>query len=280
MRFYRAFAALPLLVAFVSPAHAQVVQASADTTSEAAPADPAPMPASTTTEATDASKKWEFSTVTYLWGASVHGDSDISPLPTVDVDLKFSKVLKNLKFAFMGAAEARHDRLIFLGDLMWTHLGASEGIGVRDPDFIDAKLDLKTLALTGLAGYRVANEGPVVVDLFAGGRVNNSTTELDLAGPNREAHAKVSETWVDPVIATRINIPLGGKFGMTLYGDIGGVLWGSDFNWQGVGTVDYRFSRKLMVGAGWRYFKVNYDTDDFLYNIAQSGPFLGLRYTF
>jgi hypothetical protein len=280
MRFYRAFAALPLFVAFVSPANAQVAQTSAETASEVAAADPPSAPATKTTEATDASKEWEFSTVTYLWAASVHGDSDISPLPTADVDLKFSKVLKNLKFAFMGAAEARHDRLIFLGDLMWTHLGASEGVGVRDPDFLKAKLDLKTLAVTGLAGYRVANEGPVVVDLFAGGRVNNSTTELKLAGPNREARAKVSETWVDPVIATRLFFPAGGKFGVTLYGDIGGVLWGSDFSWQGVATVDYRLSHKMMLAAGWRYFKVNYDTHDFRYNIAQSGPILGLRYTF
>jgi opacity protein-like surface antigen len=57
-------------------------------------------------------------------------------------------------------------------------------------------------------------------------------------------------------------------------------LWGSDFSWQGVATVDYRLSHKMMLAAGWRYFKVNYDTHDFRYNIAQSGPILGLRYTF
>jgi hypothetical protein len=276
MKFYRALAAVPLLLAITSPAQAQLAPASADATAEAAAPDPAP----TDTEATDTSKKWEFSTVTYLWAVGVHGDSDISPLPTVDVDLKFSKILKNLKFAFMGVAEARHDRLIFLGDLMWTHLGASEGVGVRDPDFVDAKLDLKTLAVTGLAGYRVASDGPVVVDLLAGGRVNSATTELKLAGPNRDARRRVSETWVDPVIATRVRFPLGGKFGMRFYGDVGGVLWGSDFSWQGLATVDYRLSHNMVLAAGWRYFKVNYDKSDFRYNIAQRGPIIGLRYTF
>ena len=269
-----------LALATASPALAQTSPASEPPASTSEPTDPASTSLEPTAEAEGSSNGWEFSTVTYLWAASVSGDSDISPLPTAEVDLKFGTVLKHLKFAFMGAAEARHDRLVFLGDLMWTHLGGSKGIGVRDPDFIDADLDLKTLALTGLAGYRVVEDGPVGIDLLAGGRVNKSTTELELTGPVREARGKASETWVDPVIATRINFPVGGKFSMSLYGDIGGVLWGSDFSWQGLATLNYQLSRKMRLGAGWRYFKVDYDTDGFLYDIAQSGPFLGLRYQF
>ena len=67
---------------------------------------------------------------------------------------------------------------------------------------------------------------------------------------------------------------------MSLYGDLGGIVTGSDVTWQAVGGVDYQISRKISIGAGWRYFKVNYETHDFRYNIAQSGPILGLRYTF
>jgi hypothetical protein len=34
----------------------------------------------------------------------------------------------------------------------------------------------------------------------------------------------------------------------------------------------------MTVGAGWRYFKVNYSTgDDFLYNVHQSGPLITFR---
>jgi hypothetical protein len=64
---------------------------------------------------------------------------------------------------------------------------------------------------------------------------------------------------------------------MSLYGDVGGIIFGSDVTWQGVATVDYQISRKMNVGVGWRYWKVNYDKGDFLYNVRQSGPIIAFR---
>lgn len=278
MKYSCIFALAPLLLAVAAPVSAQNSQTV-----------PAPQPvadassadlADTAAKPVEAPKDWEFSSIVYVWGASVKGDSDIGSPPAVDIDLPFSTVLDHLKFAFMGAADARRDRLILLGDVMFTHIGGSKGIGVRDPDFVEADLELKTWAVTGLGGYRVAKDGPIVIDLLGGGRLNSTTTELDLSGPIREESGKVSETWVDPVIATRMHIPMSDKFSLSLYGDIAGILWGSDFSWQGVATVDYQLTPKMRLGAGWRYFKVDYDKGDFLYDIAQSGPFLGLRYVF
>jgi hypothetical protein len=76
-------------------------------------------------------------------------------------------------------------------------------------------------------------------------------------------------------------IPLENKFSVALYGDIGGFGAGSDLTWHGVATVNYQITRNMRVGAGWRYFKVNYDTSDgFLYNVAQSGPIISRRTDF
>jgi hypothetical protein len=37
----------------------------------------------------------------------------------------------------------------------------------------------------------------------------------------------------------------------------------------------------MTLGAGWRYFKINYrDNDGFKYDVAQSGPILSLRTVF
>ena len=33
----------------------------------------------------------------------------------------------------------------------------------------------------------------------------------------------------------------------------------------------------MTLGAGWRYFKVNYDHGDFLYDVYQSGPVITFR---
>src|SRR3954466_13442501 len=84
-----------------------------------------------------------------------------APAEPVDLKLPFGKVLKAFKFAFMGAAEARHDRLVFLGDLTFIHLDARQGIGIRDPNFLRAELDSRTAEVTLVGGYRVVNKGPV-----------------------------------------------------------------------------------------------------------------------
>lgn len=237
--------------------------------------------AASTTGAEDDSKKWKFATIGYLWAASAKGETDvIGPVEPVGLDLSFGDVLKAFKFAFMGAAEAKKDRLVILGDLTFIHLEAKEGIEIRDRDFLDAELDSRTAEITLVGGYRVADKGPVMVDLLAGGRMNFFKTTVQLDGPNRSAEGSVKKSWFDPLIAARTTVPLGEKWRMVLYGDLGGIVTGSDVTWQLFGTVNYDISRKMTLGLGWRAFKVNYDDGDFLYDVAQSGPIFVFRSQF
>jgi hypothetical protein len=92
-------------------------------------------------QAPAAKKELQFATIGYVWFAGAHGKTDvIEPLPPVDLDLPFGKVLKAFKFAFMRAAEVKYDRFVALGDLTFIHLDARQGIGIRDPDFLEAEL--------------------------------------------------------------------------------------------------------------------------------------------
>ena len=223
-------------------------------------------------------KKWQFATIGYVWFATAKGETDvIKPVEPVGLDLSFGDVLKGLKFAFMGAAEARRDRLVILGDLTYVHLGTSKGIDIRNQDFLDASLHSKTAEITLVGGYRVIDKKPVMVDLLAGGRMNFFKTSLELEGPNRSAQGSVTQNWLDPLIAARAVAPLGGKWNFSLYGDLGGIVFGSDVTWQAVATVDYQINRKMRLGVGWRHFKVNYDNGDFLYNVRQTGPLIVFR---
>ena len=283
MRSRAAIALLPFALTFATASQAA---SAADTTAESAntsSADTQDNGDAATSAADDAStdKKWHFATIGYVWFAGAKGKTDvIGPVQPVDLDMSFGDVLKNFKFAFMGAAEVRHDRLVFLGDLMWVHLGGDEGIGIRDPDFLEAELDSRTWAITFEGGYRVVNDGPVKFDLLAGARLNGFKTTLQLRGPNREARGEVQETWLDPIVAARVGVPLGGKWSASFYGDVGGFGMGSDITWQVVGSVNYQVNHKLRLGAGWRTFKVHYDKGDFLYDVAQNGPVIIFRTDF
>ena len=280
----------PLLLAFGTAAQAddgvdaagavaaETVQPDAQQpmTSEAAPA---PAPESSEAAVLNPNDgKWHFATIGYIWFAGAWGKTDvIGPVEPVDLALPFGKVLKAFKFAFMGAAEARHDRFVVLGDLTFIHLDAHQGIGIRDPDFLKAELDSRTAEITLLPGYRVVDKGPVTVDLLAGARMNWFKSTLQLKGPVREAEGNVKHTWFDPLFGARVGAPLGGKWGAGVYGDIGGFGVGSKITWQLAPTITYQINKKMSLGAGWRYFKVNYRSGDFLYNVHQSGPLITFR---
>ena len=269
----------PLLLSYGTIAEAaQPADAGAATDQAKAPA-PQPEAAPPESQPPAAKKKWEFATIGYAFLAGAYGrTTPRDPLPPVDLHLSFGDVLKSFKFAFMGAAEARNDRLVFLGDLMWVHLGEGKGLTVRDRNFADVHIDSKTLAVTALGGYRVVNNGPVTVDLLAGGRLNGNKQRIDYHGTLVDTSASVSKTWIDPVIAARMNAPLGGKFGVSLYGDVGGFGIGSKLTWQGMATANYQINHKLSAGVGWRYFQINYhDNDGFLYDVHQSGPIITFR---
>ena len=126
--------------------------------------------------------QWVFTSIPYVWASgskSVFTTRQGETLTTKDF---FFDLLGDLKFALMGASEARHGRLVLLGDLMFVKLGSSAH-GHLGPIPLSADVDLKTLLVTGLVGYRAVDRGPMFFDLFAGGRITGLKANLEITGP-------------------------------------------------------------------------------------------------
>ena len=224
------------------------------------------------------SSEWQFAATFYGWISDLEGDiraaGDVEP---VEVDLSHGKVLEHLKFAAFGAFEARKDRLVLMTDLTYAHLGATSGLHITELDLVDAELDATVFTATLLAGYRVA-EGDIDVDLLAGGRLVVNDTDLVLSGPQRTVEGDVTKTWIDPIIATQIGVPISEKTTLTFYGDMGAGA--SDFTWQASAGLRYRLSRQWQLMGAWRVYSVDYDKGEFLYDATQSGPVIGARFEF
>ena len=86
------------------------------------------------------------------------------------------------------------------------------------------------------------------------------------------------------MIGVTYTIPFADKWSFTLRGDIGGFGVGSDFAWQGLGTLRWQTSERVGVLAAYRYIDMDYDTDKgaryFEYDMSLSGPALGVVFTF
>lgn len=218
----------------------------------------------------------------YFWASALNGTtSTLPPLPAVGVDLSFSDVMKNFDGGLMGAGEMRIGRWGFLGDFMLSQV-SPDGT-MPGPNGAGVEVRSRSLTLQGSVLYRLYENALVSLDAGAGLRYwhldNRLTIDPGQLLPSGLSYSR-SENWVDPVIAGRLNIDLGGPWGVTFYGDVGGFDVGSDVTWQALGTVNYQWNDKLALRLGYRALSVDYHAGSFVYDVRMQGPVIGASYRF
>jgi hypothetical protein len=222
---------------------------------------------------------WEFAVTPYLWAAGMKAKIETPQGEDIKVDESFTDVLGDLKFAFMGAFEAKHGRLVSVQDIIYLSLGSSADAHIG-PIPLEADVDEKLFTSTHLFGYRVVDKGPMFVDLFAGARITSVKVDVDLSTPLQTFHRSSKKTEVGPVIASRFRTPLGGRWGAAIYGDIGGFGVAADISWELLGTVQYDLSDRWRFSAGWRHFYARQDKGNFDVHLKLDGPILGATFSF
>lgn len=222
---------------------------------------------------------WNVTFTPYVWIAGTKGDIGIPRGENeVEIDRDFADTLSNLKFAFMGALDVEYHRFVAIADVMYLSVGA-EAEGIRDPQFFEGKVDSSVFVGTLAVGYRVVDQGPLFVDVFAGGRLVSLKVDIELEGPLTTREVDESRSRIAPMFGGRVRVPLGEDFGLALYGDVGGFK-SSDVKWQLIGTVQWDISRHWRLAAGYRHMQIHHDTRRADFDVALSGPIVGVSYRF
>lgn len=208
----------------------------------------------------------------YLWAAGLDGSTGIGiGRATTATSADFDDILDRFDFGLMGTFEVKPERRWgFLFDGMYIKLSDSRPVGIG---VLDAEITQQMYAAA--ATYRVA-EGRTPVDVLSGLRYNCLKSALDIG--SRSVSAR--EDWTDPFIGARIQILLSERWTLTGYADIGGFGVGSDNTWQVVGGVNYAFSPTITGKFDYRHLKVDYDKNDFRYDMATSGFYVGVGFRF
>jgi len=223
---------------------------------------------------------WRFAVSPYLWAAGLKGKTGTLPgLPPADVDMSSSDVLDDLKFAGMLIATAQKGRFGIGGDLQYVK--TSPGIDAAPPIFDGGKLTSETFALSLWGDYLLLAEERYNLKLAAGARLWSIDTELKLSG-GLLGGAKIDhqETWVDPMLGVIGSVDVAPKVFLKGWGFAGGFGIGSDTMVDLFGGIGYRFSDKIATTLGYRWLKLDYDHDDFLYDVRQQGIAAGLTFRF
>jgi hypothetical protein len=232
---------------------------------------------------------WTFEFTPYLWGAGMSGEVGADPLPTINVDMSFSDILKNLDAGLMGAFEARQGRYGLLFDAIYMKLsdsGTASRVGsgpVGATATASAELEMRQTLYAAAVAYRV-DEGRTPLDVIGGMRYSKIAADARIEGSffaqTGTVEQGASKDWVDPYIGVRVQHPIAEHWTLAGYGDIGGFGIGSDFTWQAAVGVNVEFSKTFSGKFGYRYISVDYDKDGFRYDMANSGLYLGLGIRF
>ena len=251
-------------------------------------------------EAAPAAAPWKLSVTPYAWATSLHGKAGVAG-KRADVDVSFSDVLEHLNGAVMLDLELRKGRFALMSNSVYANLEDNSSTG-QDRIKIDttANMLIQGLAATWRVGtWQLAEfdrAGPlsVALDPYAGIRYTYLDTELkgklDLPnlGVNAKRTAEGDKNWVDPIIGLRTIWTLGDRFSLIAAGDIGGTSTNSDYSWQAIGLVGYRFglfgTNNANLIAGYRALHQKYEDgngrNEFEWDITIHGPVVGLTISF
>jgi len=230
------------------------------------------------TQSTPDDDEWQFEFIPYFWLAGLHGTAGIGNR-TTEVDESFGDVWHVLNFAFMGAFEARKGKFISLMNLEYVNV--SDQKATPGPLFSDVDGKFKTFIFAPEVGYRVWErpDSGASVDVLGGARIWHVSTELDFgAGILPATTVEGSRNWVDAVGGVRGRVALSEKVFLNGYFDLGGG--GSKFTYQIYGGGGYNLNKRVALLFGYGVQDVNYDKNNFIYDMNQRGPIMGVGFKF
>lgn len=247
---------------------------------------------------------WQFSVTPYAWVPSIDGTFRYQlpgqPGPeSADVGADNISVLEALNFAAMVAAEARYQRYSVLTDLIYLNLGAQSsklrqvnytgGAGVAASADRGTASSLSGSLWTLMGGYTITQGDWGHVDGMAGFRLFSLSAETnirlsaDVAGPggstsfSRSARLSDSATLFDGVLGVRGRFVIGNGFYAPYGFDIG--AGSSAFTWQASAALGYQ-NGWAGVALGYRHLSYEQSGNKLVQELAFSGPFLSLNFSF
>jgi hypothetical protein len=234
--------------------------------------------------------QWKFSVVPFMWATAIDSTVTVGGYET-STTTSFSDIWRNLNGAMMIHLEAQKGKFGLFLEPMYSKIRA-DGTFERQrlPGLPaiprDLTLTYEQWIIEGGAFYQAGKwqvgenkDQWMTLDILAGVRYWSIKVDLDTS---TVVNPGGSNSWVDPIIGARLNADLSKKVMLNLRADIGGFGVGSDFTWNGLAAIGYRFTENITGLVGYRALYVDYKsgTSRARYEQTFYGPIMGLAFTF
>ena len=226
--------------------------------------------------ATASPDDWQISVTPYVFLPRLRGTIGVVG-ETAEVNASFSDIFRNLDFAAMGTFEARKRNWVVLVDGMYMSLSGQKV--TPSPLFSDIDVEVKETIITPQVGYRAVNTERGSIDLLAGARIWHVKSHLTFQPRIRPlVDVEGSRNWVDPIVGARGTATLSPRTFVLGEFDAGGFGVGSDFTGQVFGGVGFQLKPRVALIGGYRYLRVDYVNEGFIYRTSLSGITLGAKF--
>ncbi len=234
--------------------------------------------------------QWQFRLIPYMWATTIDSKVTVGGYDA-ETTTTFSDIWRNLAGAGMLHFEAQKGKVGFFLDPLYMKLRADGTFERRrDPNVPAIPRDL-TLTyeqwLVEFGGfYQIGkwsvgqNKGQwMTVDILGGGRYWWVRADLDTS---TVINPTETNQWIDPIIGARLTADLTKKVIFNIRADVGGFGVGSDFSWNGIATLGYRFSDRITGLLGYRVLYIDYKSGSgrARYEETIHGPLAGLAFAF
>jgi hypothetical protein len=221
---------------------------------------------------------WQFSAAIYGWGPDTTATIE-TPRGPVTGELTFSEAWESLDLAFMGVVSAQRNQLSLILDTLFLKLSDDRATpGVLG--FAGAEVSSQVSIINAYAMWEVSSSSTGRLDVGAGVRFYNTDSDVSFTGGPVPLGFEIADDWVDPLLAVRYRADFGRDWYATAFADVGGFGTGSEFTWQGVATVGYRFTDSFSVEAGYRMLQSDRIEANGEIDLELSGPLIGARFQF
>jgi hypothetical protein len=259
------------------------------------------------------SDKWHFKIQPYFtlpistYGTNTIGDRSAS------YSLDLGQVLSLLNFAIFARGEAWHNNWGFIVDATYQNLGSYPNIN-RDVRRLQIDLSANTSFSQGIYDFAVSYHfgAPAQFSLpekpsnksfplywfepILGARLNalnasisaNADASLTFErlglGVQRNFQQTVSRgrTWLEPMVGAKFGVQLSDPVTLWLRGDVSGfgLAGNQDLTWNIYAAADWWISPTTSLQIGYHFYEITYGNNDFVFNEAYNGPYLGVTFNF
>lgn len=227
---------------------------------------------------------WHVEVTPYIWVAFPDGEIQTTidaPSAGGGVSLPVNTRYRDVKLtgAFTGAADVRYQRFGVMGDLSYYEIETSKNTTLGNLPTISGNVTLSGTKGMILAYWRAHETERSSVDLMAGAHYLGVDLDVNVASASASASGSRERDLWDPIVAVRGKTQFSEHFGaqgLLAYGGGGSV----DSLYELQGYVSYRFNDRVTALAGYRYYSTEWDKNRLSYDVAFSGPLVGLTFTF